>query len=112
MYGTLQPGMAAWHLVEPFVDGAPEPVRLPGTLHDTGQGYPALRPGDGPGVPGHVLRLENPEDALPVLDEYEGDEYRRVRVTLPDGQVCWTYLWTAGVGDMPVLPEGWVENRQ
>nr|WP_269321642.1 gamma-glutamylcyclotransferase [Saccharothrix sp. NRRL B-16314] len=110
-YGTLQPGMGAWHLMAPFVTGDPEPAALPGTLHDTGRGYPALRPGDGPGVPGHVLRLEHPEDALPVLDEYEGDQYRRVRVTLPDGQVCWTYVWTADVDRMPVLPDGWVENR-
>ncbi|MDQ2584540.1 hypothetical protein CKY47_11205 [Saccharothrix yanglingensis] len=116
-YGTLRPGMAAWPLVEPLTSGDPEPARLPGTLHDTGRGYPALRPlattdgGVGPGVPGHVLRLENPEDALPVLDEYEGDEYTRVRVTLPDGRVCWTYLWTAELDDMPVLPDGWVESN-
>ena len=109
VYGTLQPGMGAWRLVEPFVTGDPVAASLPGTLHDTGRGYPALRPGDGPGVPGHLLRLERPEEALPVLDEYEGDEYRRVRVALPDGRVCWTYVWTAAVGDMPVLPGGWGE---
>ena len=110
VYGTLQPGMAAWGLVEPFVTGEPVRSSLPGTLHDTGRGYPAFRPGDGGGVPGYVLRLERPEDALPVLDEYEGDEYRRIRVTLPDGQVCWTYLWTAAVGGMPVVSGGWVEG--
>ena len=58
-------------------------------------------------VPVALDGLERPEDALPVLDEYEGDEYRRVRVTLPDGQVCWTYVWTAAVGGMPVLAGGW-----
>ncbi|MGM1064247.1 gamma-glutamylcyclotransferase [Saccharothrix sp. Mg75] len=114
-YGTLRPGMAAWPLVEPLTSGDPVPARLPGTLHDTGRGYPALRPravdDAGPGVPGHVLRLEHPEDALPVLDEYEGDEYTRVRVTLPDGLVCWTYLWTAELGDMPELPDGWVGSN-
>ncbi|MGW4115547.1 gamma-glutamylcyclotransferase [Actinosynnema sp. NPDC004786] len=125
VYGTLRPGSTAWPLVAPFVVGAPEPARLPGALHDTGRGYPALRPApetSGPNasrhpfgqaaVPGHVLRLERPEEALPALDEYEGDEYRRVRVALPDGRMCWTYLWTAPVAGMPLLPDGWVENRQ
>nr|WP_281291782.1 gamma-glutamylcyclotransferase family protein [Saccharothrix saharensis] len=108
MYGTLQPGMAAWAVVEPFVVGEPVRASLSGTLHDTGRGYPAWRPGGGAPVPGHVLRVERPEEALPVLDEYEGDEYRRVRVTLADGQVCWVYVWQAAVGDMPVLSGGWV----
>ncbi|GLZ34401.1 hypothetical protein Lesp02_65880 [Lentzea sp. NBRC 105346] len=108
VYGTLKPGASAWHLMEPHVTGSFEEVRLPGTLHDTGLGYPALRPGRGPGVPGFVLRLRSPEDALPLLDEYEGADYRRVRVVLPGGRVAWTYLWTSPVGDMPVLPDGWV----
>jgi gamma-glutamylcyclotransferase (GGCT)/AIG2-like uncharacterized protein YtfP len=107
VYGTLQPGGSAWHLVEHLCDGEPERVRVPGTLFDTGLGHPALRPGDGPGVPGWVLRLTSPEDALPALDAYEGDEYRRVRVVLPDGSVCWTYLWVAALGDFPVLADGW-----
>ncbi|MEU5694880.1 gamma-glutamylcyclotransferase family protein [Actinosynnema sp. NPDC020468] len=109
VYGTLQPGLSAWDVVAPFVVDEPTAARLPGLLLDSGRGYPALRPGTGPGVPGHVLRLESPEDALPVLDEYEGDEYRRVRVTLPDGRVCWTYLWTAAVEGLAVLPDGWAE---
>lgn len=108
-YGTLQPGQSAWGLVEPLTSGSPEPARASGTLHDTGLGYPALRPGGGvANVPGHVLRLTSPEEALPVLDEYEGDEYRRVRVTLPDGRVCWTYLWRGPVDGFAELPEGWV----
>jgi gamma-glutamylcyclotransferase (GGCT)/AIG2-like uncharacterized protein YtfP len=110
VYGTLQPGQRAWHLMEPVIDGEPEKTRLPGTLLDTGRGYPALRPGHGPGVPGWVLRLKSPEDALPVLDEYEGAEYRRVRVVLPSGAIAWTYLWVAAVQDMPVLPDGWVRR--
>ncbi|MFI6102370.1 gamma-glutamylcyclotransferase [Lentzea sp. NPDC051213] len=106
VYGTLQPGASAWHLMEPHVVDSEE-TRLPGTLLDTGLGYPALRPGAGLGVPGFVLRLRSPEDALPLLDEYEGEDYRRVRVVLPDGRIAWTYLWTAAVKGMSVLPDGW-----
>jgi gamma-glutamylcyclotransferase (GGCT)/AIG2-like uncharacterized protein YtfP len=109
VYGTLQPDRSHWHLLKNHVEGRPEAVTLPGTLLDTGLGYPAFRPGgDGPGVPGHVVRLRSPESAFPVLDEYEGLEYRRVRVVLPDGKISWTYLWTAGVDGMSVLPAGWV----
>jgi gamma-glutamylcyclotransferase (GGCT)/AIG2-like uncharacterized protein YtfP len=106
VYGTLQPGASAWHLMEPHVVESEE-THLPGTLFDTGQGYPALRPGAGLGVPGFVLRLKSPEEALPLLDEYEGEDYRRVRVVLPDGRIAWTYLWTAAVQGMSVLPNGW-----
>ena len=109
VYGTLQPGRSSWHLVEDAVEGEPEPIVLPGTLHDTGLGYPALRPGEGPGVPGYLLRLTSPELALPVLDEYEGEDYRRVRVVLPGGAISWTYVWTAAIDDMPVLPDGWID---
>lgn len=107
VYGTLQPGQPAWRLVESELIGPPVPATAGGTLYDTGLGYPALRLGDGPGVPGHVLRLASPRRTLPALDGYEGEEYRRVRTTLPGGQVCWTYLWVEPVHGMPVLPAGW-----
>ncbi|MFC5100076.1 gamma-glutamylcyclotransferase [Kibdelosporangium philippinense] len=42
---------------------------------------------------GWVLPLRRPKAALATLDSYEGDEYRRIRVALPDGTICWTYLW-------------------
>jgi gamma-glutamylcyclotransferase (GGCT)/AIG2-like uncharacterized protein YtfP len=107
VYGTLQPGQPAWRLVEPELAGEPVPATVPGTLYDTGLGYPALRLGDGPGVPGYLLPLASPRRALPALDRYEGEEYRRVRTMLPDGQVAWTYLWTEPVRGMQVLTSGW-----
>lgn len=108
VYGTLQPGDTAWHLIEPMVVGEPRRARMPGTLYDTGQGYPALRLGGDTEVPGWVLRLRDPATCLATLDSYEGDEYRRVRITLPGGEVCWTYVWIEAVDGMSVLREGWV----
>ncbi|SDN39338.1 gamma-glutamylcyclotransferase family protein [Allokutzneria albata] len=108
VYGTLQPGASAWRLLEPLADGPGTPHHLPGRLYDTGLGYPALRPGDGPGVPGRVVGLREPATALRVLDEYEGEDYRRVRVTLAGGLVAWTYVWTAEVSGMTELVSGWV----
>ncbi len=107
VYGTLQPGGSAWSLARPWCVGEPEPARLPSTLYDTGLGWPALRLSGANEVPGWLLRLRAPAAALAVLDEYEGTEYRRVRVALADGRVCWTYEWTAPVTDMAELLRGW-----
>jgi len=107
VYGTLQPGAPAWHLIDGQVRGEPAPARLPGALFDTGLGYPALRLGDGPGVSGWVVELSSPSAVLSTVDEYEGLEYRRVRVTLPDGLVCWTYVWIGEVDGMRLLTERW-----
>ncbi|MFB9428247.1 gamma-glutamylcyclotransferase [Streptoalloteichus tenebrarius] len=109
VYGTLQPGAAGWPLLAPFVVGPGRPATLPGVVHDTGRGYPALRLDSDDLVPGQVLTLRDPAAALPRLDRYEGEEFRRVRVRLPDGSVCWTYVWTNldDLHRMPALPHGW-----
>jgi gamma-glutamylcyclotransferase (GGCT)/AIG2-like uncharacterized protein YtfP len=93
VYGTLQPGERAWHLLEPQVS-AVYATTAAGRLHDTGRGYPALLAGTAP-VPGHVVTLRDPA-ALPALDRYEGPEYVRRRIVV-DGRPCWTYVWTGAV---------------
>ncbi|MFL6143090.1 MAG: gamma-glutamylcyclotransferase [Labedaea sp.] len=118
VYGTLQPGASAWHLLRPWTTGPPRPAVLPGALYDTGLGYPALdlnRAGEGDGGPeggvgvtGWVVELRAPSaTALTVLDSYEGSEYQRVLVALPDGVVCWTYVWIAGFDGMRRLSTPW-----
>ncbi|HEX3778058.1 MAG TPA: gamma-glutamylcyclotransferase family protein [Pseudonocardiaceae bacterium] len=107
VYGTLQPGGTAWSVAEPWCAGEPQPARLTGTLYDTGLGWPALRLAGRTEVPGRLLRLRTPAAALAMLDEYEGKEYRRVRVALPDGSLCWTYEWTDPVAGMTELTRGW-----
>ena len=102
VYGTLKPGASAWRLLEPYVAGAPVPATLPGVLYDTGRGYPALLLDDGPGVTGYLVELREPaRDALSAMDDYEGAEYQRVLLTLPDGTSCWTYVWIEAVDGMP-----------
>ena len=105
VYGTLCPDAPQWSLVEPMVAERPRPARVRGTLYDTGLGYPALLPGDD-GVPGWLLRLRAPAAALPTLDDYEGEEYRRVRMSTTDGDACWTYLWDRPVDGMTICPAG------
>lgn len=105
VYGTLMPGRRAWPLVAPHVVGDPEPAWLPGRVHDTGRGYPALRQG-GPGrARGTVLRLADPVASLPVLDEYEGPDYRRVRAIAhgADGSApAWLWTWRGELSGAPV----------
>jgi gamma-glutamylcyclotransferase (GGCT)/AIG2-like uncharacterized protein YtfP len=108
VYGTLRPGSRAWHLLAPHVAGTPVAGALDGVLYDTGYGYPAFRHGDG-AVPGWTVTLRAPVAAFAELDEYEGDDYRRVRVVDSGGRLCWTYLWTAPVAGLRVLPDGWAD---
>jgi gamma-glutamylcyclotransferase (GGCT)/AIG2-like uncharacterized protein YtfP len=84
-----------------------EATLLPGTVYDTTFGYPALRLGDGPGVPADVFRLRTPARTLPVLDRYEGSEYRRIRIRLRDNRIGWVYAWGGTVDGMRPLPHGW-----
>jgi gamma-glutamylcyclotransferase (GGCT)/AIG2-like uncharacterized protein YtfP len=108
VYGTLQPGATHWHLLEPYSTGTPQPVRLQGTLYDTGHGYPALRLGPGPGVQGWLVELRDPPDpALSAMDEYEGPEYRRVPITLPDNIQAWTYIWIESFDNLHPRTDPW-----
>ncbi|MFC7612764.1 gamma-glutamylcyclotransferase [Actinokineospora soli] len=90
----------------PHAAGPARPAALGGSLYDTGQGYPALLLGDGPGVNGWVVPLRSGA-ALAALDEYEGPEYTRVRVVLADGTVVWAYVWVRPVDGMRRLSEPW-----
>jgi gamma-glutamylcyclotransferase (GGCT)/AIG2-like uncharacterized protein YtfP len=107
VYGTLQPGASDWWRLAQHASGEPRAAALPGTLFDTGLGYPALRLGEGPGVSGWVVDLARPATGLSTLDEYEGAEYRRVRVALPGGQLCWTYVWAGGFEGLRMLTAPW-----
>lgn len=107
VYGTLQPGASDWWRLAPHASGEPRAAALPGTLFDTGLGYPALRLGDGPGVSGYVIDLARSTSTLSILDEYEGAEYRRVRVALPGGELCWTYVWAGSFEGLRMLTAPW-----
>jgi gamma-glutamylcyclotransferase (GGCT)/AIG2-like uncharacterized protein YtfP len=107
VYGLLQPGARSWSLVAPHAAGEPVRVTVDGTVHDTGRGYPALRPGTGLRARGWLVPLRDPVAALPVLDAYEGPAYRRVRLATSDARPAWTYVWDGPVSGMPALADGW-----
>jgi gamma-glutamylcyclotransferase (GGCT)/AIG2-like uncharacterized protein YtfP len=107
-YGLLQPGQSGWPMVAPHAAGTPWRARLPGQVRDTGRGWPAWLPELPGSAPGTVVPLRDPAALLPVLDEYEGPDYRRVRVVVPaDGTICWAYAWRSPVEGFAPLPDGW-----
>lgn len=98
-YGLLRPGRSGWPLVAPHAAEPGRPARARGSRYDTGLGWPAMLLGTAPDVPGTLTPLVDPARLLPKLDEYEGADYRRVRLTLAaDGSnestVTWAYVWT------------------
>ena len=121
VYGTLLPGEARWHHLEPFVVGAGEADRVRGILSDTGEGYPAAAfaiPAGSPStIVGRVFALadEGSAVALAQLDEVEGAVaglYRRVEVTTERGVVCWAYEYGGGLDLVAIEGGSWLERRR
>ena len=107
-YGLLQPGSPSWDRVAAHADGRPRRGAVDGTVLDTGRGYPALLPGTGDRAPGWLVPLRDPAAVLPALDDYEGVEYRRIRLAAAPGrQSCWAYAWSGPSGGMTPLAAGW-----
>ncbi len=96
VYGTLAAGQQRWRHLAPFVLGAGHEASVPGTLYNTGNGYPAAR-FDGPGsIRGRIYELDADrlDEALRLLDEVEGavlDLFHRVAVTTSAGLEAWAY---------------------
>ena len=100
VYGTLTPDGGAWELLEPWTVGAAEPDAVPGTLYDTGRGYPAATfdPASTGLVRGVVVALDasRSEAALIALDRYEAHEYARIVVRTVSGVLAVTYVVAVG----------------
>jgi gamma-glutamylcyclotransferase (GGCT)/AIG2-like uncharacterized protein YtfP len=84
VYGTLAPGQPNHHIVAPL-GGEWTGGVIEGDLVATGWGatlgFPAFRPRDGgAAVAVHVLRAPTLPAAWPMLDRFEGREYRRILV--------------------------------
>jgi gamma-glutamylcyclotransferase (GGCT)/AIG2-like uncharacterized protein YtfP len=116
VYGTLRTGEAAAALVAPHVRRA-RPATVAGKMYAFSMGYPGLVAGDG-AVRGEVLWLADLGEALPLLDEYEGEDFARVLCTaeLEDGAqvTAWCYVLadpTAVVDAEQILDGDWVRYR-
>lgn len=99
VYGTLAPGKPNAHVLAPL-EGTWRPGSIIGSLHQEGWGatlgFPAVRLGGEDKVNGLLFEAEGLEDFWPQLDEFEGDAYRRTKVTvsLDDGSRETAYVYS------------------
>jgi gamma-glutamylcyclotransferase (GGCT)/AIG2-like uncharacterized protein YtfP len=118
VYGTLRAGEAARALVAGHVArSVPGTVR--GAMYAFPMGYPGLVDGEG-AVRGELLWLSDLGTALPLLDEYEGEDFARVvrSVELADGTrvQAWCYVLadpsSVSVAGAEEVPGGdWIDYR-
>jgi gamma-glutamylcyclotransferase (GGCT)/AIG2-like uncharacterized protein YtfP len=105
VYGTLQPNRLRWPLLEPYATGH-RPATVPGTLYDSGHGWPVVDFADRDhDVPGLLVDLDpdSLDDALALLDHVEGtvtDLIRRIVVTTSDDVAAWSYHWCGSTAGM------------
>ena len=111
VYGTLMPGRLRWALLQPFA-GASRDAEVPGTIYDSGEGWPVAVFADGEAVvPGVLVDLDPDQlaTALPLLDDVEDaatDKLRRIVVTTTDGATAWAYHHPHAVDGMTQI-EAW-----
>ena len=107
VYGTLMPGRLRWPLIADDVVRQ-RPSAVPGTLYDTGLGYPAFVVGGDHRVPGWLLGLsERASTVFEQLDVVEGPHYRRTDVTTVDGVPALTYAYIGDPAGFTVLDGPW-----
>lgn len=115
-YGTLLPAQPRWHHLEPFVADEGLDDAVPGTLFDTGLGYPAAAFDDGDGtIVGRCFAMidDRLDEALAVLDEVEGAVdglYRRVEVVTASGRTAQAYAYGGGLALTPIAHGSWVRH--
>ena len=110
IYGTLAPGERNHHMLE-HLTGRWERATLRGVLVEEGwgadHGCPAVIPDDrSEPVQGHLFTSEDLSAHWSVLDDFEGDEYRResVNVGLEDGSEVEAYVYSLRDRDGVTMP--------
>jgi gamma-glutamylcyclotransferase (GGCT)/AIG2-like uncharacterized protein YtfP len=90
-YGTLRDSEVQREVLGKESAGVPDSLsnyRL-SSLDIGGEQYPIAEPGDGGKIEGVAYEVQLEE--LKKIDEYEGQEYRRIKVTLDSGLEAWIY---------------------
>lgn len=105
------PGRLRWPILERFAVEFRD-ARVPGTIYDSGEGWPVAVFVNGDAVvPGVLVDLDSSTlaEALPVLDDVEDtatDKLRRIVVTTTEGDAAWAYHHPAAVDDLARI-ESW-----
>jgi gamma-glutamylcyclotransferase (GGCT)/AIG2-like uncharacterized protein YtfP len=107
VYGTLRPRGRSHGLIAPLVERHEEAVLFEFCLVGEGHRYPWCVASEGGEVIGDLLWLRRPDEALAVVDRYEGvdetrPEYCRMVVevfTTAGALSAWAYLGGPGMPD-------------
>jgi len=75
-----------------------------GKIWKVNEFYPGFIRGESGRVFGDVFQINN--SVLPELDEYEGDEYVRSRITTELGKNCWIYEYKYDVSNFDYIKSG------
>jgi len=124
VYGTLMPGHLRWPVLAPHALDQ-RTATVPGTLYDTGRGWPAAVFGttaDRRRVPGWVVWFPAGTLAvmLPDLDEMEGigpvpdaavDPYVRIRVPVDSVTEAWAWHATHRHSSWRLI-EAWIDQSE
>lgn len=74
-----------------------------GNLYRVNDFYPGFIPGDGK-VVGDVYLID--PEILPSLDEFEGPEYKRIKMRTSTDVECWVYQWILPVNGFSQIKGG------
>jgi gamma-glutamylcyclotransferase (GGCT)/AIG2-like uncharacterized protein YtfP len=91
VYGTLQDAEVQQRIIGRLVAGSPDALDgyRKAQISIGGNFYPFAVQDAADSVRGQVLEVT--ADELAAMDAYEGDEYRRIQVTLRSGRIVWVY---------------------
>lgn len=111
VYGTLRSDASNYRVLEPYTQGHQPAVLQGAMLYNLGY-YPGIKLGAAPGslVVGEFHTVA--DEALPVLDRFEGKGYlydrQEVTVTLDndDPRKAWVYTYLGDVRADRLIPSG------
>jgi gamma-glutamylcyclotransferase (GGCT)/AIG2-like uncharacterized protein YtfP len=86
-------------------------ARVAGRLYDFGR-YPGARCSNQPNewILGEIFYLEEPAPVLAALDEYEGPEFERARVSTTGALECWIYWYIGNATGCPIVSGDWLQR--
>lgn len=126
VYGTFMRNERRHHILQSWgISSFADTASAPGALYDSGKGYPAMCPAEGPRVTGELFHLKDPRasfEILDIVDEFKGYEsagsnFRRavVRTKTQGGQsvLAWVYLLNGTADNMRLIKSGnWREAEK
>ena len=92
IYGTLMDSKIQKNVIGRIVNGIPDTLREyeKSEIEIEGEKYPIIIKNKNGIVEGLLIEMNDEE--LKNIDEYEGNEYKRIKVILKSGIIAWVYI--------------------